>query len=178
MLHSLILDDFLPDFAYWRSWADTRRYRAETNPEDGVSYPGICREVPTYGTRRRLEALMGRSVNLHALFLRLSLEGVSVPHQAHHDGVMGEFSLMLYMNRAEHCRGGTSLIEHIDGEPDPDTWARDTNVPEKWRVVSLTQMRPNRAFIFRSKLWHRAEPVGGFGSSPVDGRLVLTGFFS
>lgn len=178
MLHSVVFDDFLPDYSWWRSWADSRKFRDEVNPVDGVTYPAICREVPTYGTRCRLEALMGRPVNLHSLFLRLSLEGAPCPHQAHHDGAMGDFSLMLYLNRHEHCRGGTSLIEHVDGEPDRDTWERDTNAPEKWRVVSLTQMRPNRAFIFRSTLWHRAEPVGGFGHDVHDGRLVMTGFFS
>lgn len=179
MLHSAVLDDFLPNFSEWRSWADTLTFRPERNEADGVTYPGICTAVPTFGTRNRLAAIMGRPVDLHALFLRLSLEGVHVPHQAHHDGLMGDFSLMLYLNRPEHCRGGTSLIEHVSGtDPDAETWERDTNVPEKWRVISLCQMRANRAFIFRSTLWHRAEPIGGFGTDTTNGRLVLTAFFS
>lgn len=178
MLHSVIYDDFLPNFSEWRSWADTLKFPPVVNEVDGVTYPGICTAVPTFGMRKLLAAVMGREVQLNALFLRLSLAGVSVPHQAHHDAVMGDFSLMLYMNRAEHCRGGTSLIEHVDGEPDVATWERDTNVPEKWRVISLAQMRPNRAFIFRSNLWHRAEPLGGFGADATDGRLVLTAFYS
>lgn len=179
MLHSVILDDFLPDFAGWRAWADGLKFAPERNPVDGVEYPGICTAVPTHGTRVRLSAIMGRPVQLHALFLRLSLEGVHVPHQAHHDADMGDFSLMLYLNRPEHCRGGTSLLEHVSGvDPDVDTWKRDTNRPEQWRVVSLCQMVPNRAFVFRSRLWHRAEPIGGFGTDSANGRLVLTGFFS
>lgn len=179
MLHSLVLDDFLPDFSWWRTWADGRTFVDEVNREDGVTYPAICRDVPTYGARRRIEALMGRPITLHSLFLRLSLGGAPCPHQAHHDGLMGDFSMMLYLNRPEHCRGGTALVEHVSGqEPDEPTWRRDTNTPEKWRTVSLCQMRANRAFLFRSRLWHRAEPIGGFGSTPADGRLVMTGFFS
>lgn len=179
MLHSVILDDFLPDFAGWRSWADGLEYRDEVNPADGVAYPGIYRDVPTFGARARLSAIMGRPIKLHALFLRLSLAGVAVPHQAHHDGLMGDFSMMVYLNRPEHCQGGTSLLEHVSGaEPDADTWQRDTNRPEQWRAVSLCKMVTNRAFVFRSKLWHRAEPVGGFGTDSANGRLVLTGFFS
>jgi hypothetical protein len=178
MLHSMVIDDFLPDFTGWRAWADTCSFRDEVNPADGVSYPAICRDVPTYGTQQRLAAIMGRPVNLHALFLRLSLAGVPVPHQAHHDQAMGDFSLMLYLNRPEHCQGGTALLEHADGEPDEPTWRRDTNTPDKWRVLSLCQMRANSAFIFRSNLWHRAEPIGGFGDSTANGRLVMTGFFS
>lgn len=179
MLHSVILDDFLPDFAGWRAWADGLDYRGEVNPADRVTYPGIFADVPTFGMRSRLSQIMGRPIALHELFLRLSLEGVHVPHQAHHDGLMGAYSCMLYLNRPEHCRGGTSLLEHVSGQdPDVATWERDTNTPEAWRVVSLCQMRANRAFVFRSDLWHRAEPIGGFGTDSANGRLVLTGFFS
>lgn len=176
-LHSLIVDDWLYDFDGWRAWADGLTYASETNPVDNVAYPGIFREVPRWGTQQRLAAFFGPVV-IHALFLRLSLKGVPVPHQAHHDGAMGEYSLMLYLNRPEHCAGGTSLIRHVDGEPDEWTWQRDTNTPEKWQVMSLCEMRANRAFIFRSNLWHRAEPIGGFGSDARDGRLVMTAFFS
>jgi hypothetical protein len=179
MLHSVILDDFLPDFEGWRAWADGLTFRDELNPADGVNYPGICREVPTFGTRARLSAIMGRPVKLHTLFMRLSLEGTPAPHQAHNDAAMGDFSLMVYLNRRKHCQGGTALLEHISGrEPDLETWQRDTNRPHMWREYSLCQMAPNRAFIFRSNLWHRAEPVGGFGTDPANGRLVMTGFFS
>lgn len=178
MLHSMILDDFLSDFAGWRAWADTCKFTDQVNPADAVSYPAICTAVPTYGTIRRLSALMGRPVEITASFLRLSLGGVPVPHQAHHDGLMGDFSCMLYLNRAEHCAGGTSLLEHTSGEePDAQTWERDTNVPQMWRVKSLCEMVPNRAFIFRSTLLHRAEPIGGFGDSVKNGRLVWTTFF-
>jgi hypothetical protein len=178
MLHSVILDDFLPDFASWRAWADGCKFTDESNPADGVTYPAICTAVPTYGTIRRLSAVMGRPIEITASFLRLSLGGAKAPHFAHHDGVMGDFSCMLYLNRPEHCAGGTALLDHVAGKIDEETWARDTNVPEKWRVKSLCEMVPNRAFIFRSTLWHAALPAGGFGSDARDGRLVWTTFYS
>lgn len=177
MLHSLIIDDFLEDFSGWRTWADGCRYTEETNDVDGISYPGICRDLPTYGAIKRLSAIMGQTITLNALFMRLSLAGTPVPHWAHHDGAMGQFSLMVYMNRAEDCQGGTALLRHKDGEPDHGTWLRDTNQPERWQMVSACEMVPNRAFIFRSTLWHSALPIGGFGDSSSNGRLVLTGFF-
>ncbi len=178
MLHSMIIDEFLSDFAGWRAWADTCQFTDQVNPADGVTYPAIFKDVPTYGTIQRLSAIMGRQISLNALFMRLSVLGCPCPHQAHHDAVMGDFSLMLYMSRAEHCRGGTALLEHVGGQIDADTWHRDTNVVEKWRVLSLCEMQPNRAFIFRSQLWHRAEPVNGFGTDAINGRLVMTAFFS
>jgi hypothetical protein len=182
--HSIIIDDFLPDFDGWREWADTAKYDPIENPVDGVVYPGICTAIPSFGTQQRLSLVMGTNVKVRTLFMRLSLEGIAVPHQAHTDAVMGEFSLMLYLNRAEHCRGGTSLVRHVSGmDSHPTTpeqvalWEQDTNAPDRWSIYSMAEMKPNRAFIFRSDLFHRAEPIGGFGAGPTNGRLVLTAFF-
>jgi hypothetical protein len=117
--------------------------------------------------------------------MRLSLADVPVPHQAHTDTVMGDFSMMLYMNRAEHCQGGTSLVRHVTGmDTDPideesqKVWLRDTNIPEMWTPYTRCEMRTNRAFIFRANLMHRAEPLGGFGTDATNGRLVMTAFFN
>lgn len=183
-LHSLIVDDFLPDFEGWRAWADGCQYGDERNEVDGVSYPLICREVPRWGMQQRLQAVMGAPVDIRALFLRLSPAGVPVPHQAHNDASMGRFSCMVYLNRPEHCRGGTALVRHLTGfdaqptsEAQAALWRRDMNKPDHWLPYLTCEMRPNRAFIFRADLMHRAEPIGGFGSTPRDARLVMTAFF-
>lgn len=184
ILHSLIMDDFMPHFEVWREWADTLNYTAETNPVDGVSYPGIFAAVPTYGIHTRLEAVLRSRVKINALFMRLSLKGVPAPHQAHSDSSMGMYSLMVYLNRPEHCVGGTSLVKHSSGfSAEPLTqeqyalWVSDHSTPDKWEITSLCEMKANRAFIFRSDLLHRAEPLGGFGTDATNGRLVLTCFF-
>lgn len=183
--HSIVIDDFLPDFKGWRSWADTLGYSGVVNPADGVEYPGIYSKVPTWGMQQRLSMIMGTGVSINLVFLRLSLEGVQVPHYAHTDKVMGQFSCMVYMNRGQHCKGGTALVRHVDGmdsnpaNPDEEAiWQRDTNRPEKWSAYSMCEMKPNRAFIFRADLMHAALPEGGFGSDSTDGRLVLTAFFN
>lgn len=181
-LHSQIIDDFLPGFDVWRGMADRVEYRDVVSPTDGVTYPGI---VDLSGLKMDFAGLladvMGRPVTVNHLFLRLSLAGSKPPHWAHHDGLMGQYSLMVYLNRPEHCAGGTALLEHADewcdGPPDDATWLRDTNDPDMWRIVSRCPMVTNRAFIFRANLWHAALPLGGFGSGPEDGRLVLTAFF-
>lgn len=174
--HSMIIDEFLPDFDDFRAWADVQSYGPVINPADGVEYPGICKSVPVFGTRVRLQAIMGQPVNIRTAFMRLSLEGSRAPHQAHNDALMGQYSLMLYLNRAEHCRGGTSLVRHVSGD-DISYWHTDHSDPDKWQVYSMAEMQPNRAFIFRAELFHRAEPIGGFGNDPANGRLVFTCFF-
>ena len=117
--------------------------------------------------------------------MRLSPQFTVAPHQAHTDTLMGNFSLMLYLNRLEDCEGGTSFVIHkealIDSSPINDkqlkVWQRDTNTPEAWQIKDVSQMIPNRACIFDANLMHRAEPIGGFGDNSQNARLVLTAFY-
>lgn len=174
-----ILDNYLPPelFAKLREHCDGLSYEGVTNPVDGVFYPGISLEIPDY-----VKPYFGHP---KFMFMRLSLAGVPVPHQAHTDTVMGQLSLMFYLNRQEHARGGTSLVRHLETGmiTDPQTveeeqiWKRDTNIPRAWEIYEISKMQPNRAVVFPANLMHRAEPLGGFGSTPQDGRLVLTAFY-
>lgn len=177
MLHSMIIDDFSDRFHEIRNFADSADFSGYTNPVDGVVYPGICDDVPDFDVIERLKFVIG-DFESHVSFMRLSVDGCNPPHWAHHDGIMGKYSMMLYLNRKEHCAGGTALLEHVDGDPSPEVWARDTNRPDSWRTNSVCQMKPNRAFIFRSSLWHAALPMGGFGKDATDGRLLYTVFCS
>jgi hypothetical protein len=179
-----VIDNFTPNWNSLRAYADSATYADVVNPVDGVAYPGICRDLPAYVTDD-IKARLG-SINIKALFMRLSLKGVKAPHQAHTDSTMGNYSLMLYMNREKDSTGGTSLVRHIETGIESDIgltearrriWLRDTNRAEKWSVTKLAWMQPNRAFIFPAHMMHRAEPVGGFGNNSKNGRLVLTAFF-
>lgn len=174
-----IIDDFLPPdvFARLREHCDTIKYSGVVNPVDGVVYPDISVDIPDY-----VRVFFGSA---KTLFMRLSLAGVKAPHQAHTDTLMGERSLMLYLTRLEYCKGGTSLVEHIEtgmfSDPRNDqelkAWQRDTNNPYVWKVYEMAEMLPNRLVSFDACLMHRAEPVGGFGTNAQNGRLVLTAFY-
>lgn len=174
-----IIDDFLPRdiFELLRRHCDVISYRGVVNPIDGVVYPDISVDIP-----KQVVSFLGRP---KTVFMRLSLAGVKAPHQAHTDTLMGKQSLMLYITRQEHCKGGTSLVKHIETGmvSDPKTaeeeavWKRDTNNPRAWMVYDLAMMQPNRAAIFDASLMHRAEPLGGFGTDSKNGRLVLTAFY-
>lgn len=184
--HGVTIDGFLSDFDAVRAFADQAEYE-DLPASDGVTYPGICVELPDWlldEVLRFMFGWLGRKPEKPLIFMRASPEGVMAPHQAHSDERMGRWSLMVYLNRAEHCQGGTALVRHRDtgmAESDPslaDVWARDTNDPAAWEVTYMAEMAPNRAFVFPAPMMHRAEPVGGFGSTREDMRLVLTGFFS
>lgn len=185
---SIVLDNFFDDFPRIRRWADEAEYRDVVNPGDGVLYPGICELVPEHVADEmvgKVESVMGFRIFPEAIFARLSTLGSRAPHQAHTDATMGQYSLMIYLNRPEHCAGGTSLLRNRETgeESNPvdeyglTVWKRDCNIPMAWDKTLMCGMKPNRAFIFPAGLYHRAEPIGGFGKDARDGRLVLTMFF-
>lgn len=174
-----IIDDFLPAdiFAALRRHCDHVSYAGVTNPVDGVLYPNISLDIPA-----AVVEFLGKP---KTAFMRLSLKGVKAPHQAHTDTLMGDRSLMLYLSRVEHCKGGTALVQHIPtgmysdpfDEEEEEIWKRDTNQPDCWEIYEMADMQPNRAVFFNAHLMHRAEPVGGFGTDAKNGRLVLTAFY-
>ena len=103
----------------------------------------------------------------------------------HTDDSMGSLSFMLYLNRNEHCIGGTSFVAHkktgLNSAPtnqkQVEVWRQDTNNFDAWAITGMCPMVENRAAIFEASKMHRALPVGGFGKGAEDGRLVLTMFF-
>lgn len=182
MLHSMILDSFLEDFPIVRGWADQARYENSTNPYDSLEYHGIATECPTEALRRALVRWFHPGVKLVHSMVRLSMKGAPIPYQAHADAFMGSrFTVINYLNRAEHCMGGTSLLRHRASgavkEGDAGGWKADENNPAAWEVLMTAPMAENRAFIYRSDLLHRSDPLGGFGTTKQDGRLVLIGLF-
>jgi len=186
-----IIDGFLSvrTYADLREYADISKFSDIKNEFDGVVYPKICVEIPDHVREEilaKLETWKGSKITGETMFMRQSPLGVECPHKVHSDLSMGRYSLMLYLNRLEHCAGGTSFVSHIDtGIAYHPVWpgfvdiiTAHQNLDESWQVREIAHMIPNRAVIFDAGALHRAEPIGGFGSTPQDTRLVLTCFFS
>ena len=186
---AVIIDDFLDDFESFRSRMVASSYEGETNPADGVFYPGISRNVPDHVWSEivyKLSKIMNSGIDVTFLFCRISTDGMEAPHQAHHDRCMGDFTALIYLNDAKDCQGGTELVEHIEtglsydtvGEDEAELWRRDCNTPRAWKVREMVDMRPNRMMIIEAREMHRANPTGGFGVDSLSGRLVLLCFFN
>jgi hypothetical protein len=186
----LVNDRFLKDFNGVRDYADTANYVDVVSPVDNVTYPGINAELPVVlkaEVLEKLAAIHGQSVVPNHMFMRLSPQGVRAPHQAHTDSTMGQYTLILYMNRLAHVSGGTSLVKHRATGMESDLnltkslhahWERDTNNYNAWSITKMVAMQPNRAFVFPSHMMHRAEPLDGFGFHKKNARLVLTCFYN
>lgn len=177
----IVLDDFLPDYDAFRASVNDLEFGDLVNPVDNVVYPNICTNISVRNeVEQRIKNLFGNHVNMRFLFMRLSLAGVYAPHQAHSDDSMGTVSLMLYLSEG----GETTFLRHKETgyERNPGTedfvklWERDTNDPEAWEIHDRCVMKHNRACFFDADMLHRAEPVGGFGDSVENGRLVMTAF--
>lgn len=183
----MIVDNFLKTFDilldHARAEAD---YTGIENPVDGIVYPDVTADIPQVcldEIQQCLDKVMGRRVNIKTIFMRLTSKNThGAPHQAHNDSVMGDFTLLLYLNDGP---GGTSFVKHretgMDAQPETmdeyDAWVRDTNVPDAWEITEMVYMKENRANIIEAERMHRAEPIGGFGDGPANGRIVLTAFF-
>tara|TARA_R110002096_G_scaffold57029_1_gene144984 strand:+ start:287 stop:859 length:573 start_codon:yes stop_codon:yes gene_type:complete len=183
-----IVDGFITEFDAFRRFLDGVEYAGMVNPADDVFYPGVSDDIPPYVEKcvnAAITKAAGFEVDIKCQFLRLSVDGVKAPHQAHNDKLMSEYLCIHYLNRPADCQGGTSFVRHIetgmDGQPESDAeleaWERDHSTPEAWEVLLMCEMKENRAFIYPAEAMHRAEPVGGFGGGAADGRLVMVTFF-
>jgi hypothetical protein len=172
--------NFFEDFPEFRHYLDHISYEGVVNPADGVFYPGVSLEIPEY-FRTQVEMAIGKP---KYLFLRLSPEGITNPNGAHTDDLMAKYGMIIYLNRQEHCQGGTALITHESGmNTSPKTpeevalWERDKKNPDKWTIDAMYEMEENKAVIIPCNHFHRSEPVDGFGDVPRNARLVMVGFF-
>lgn len=182
--YGLIIDEFLSpaDFMALRNFADVAAFTSIENPQDGIVYPEVLAIQDEIGIAHKLSLIMGSHVRLRLTVLRRSRADIPAPQQAHDDVAIHSsmYSMILYMNMPEDCRGGTSLLRHIPTGIEVGAnsgWEQDQNIPDKWESVVMAPMRTNRCFIFPSCLIHRSEPVGGFGYTPKDARLVLACLF-
>ena len=182
-----VYDDFIDGFDELKEYAKTCEFKDEVNPIDGVTYPYICKEIPESIKREIIENLnkfKGAEVENPVIFMRMSPKNVPVPHVAHTDISMGQYSLMLYINVDDTC--ATSFLRHIPTgiayQPVLDGFVKivqeDMNNVDAWAAYQRVFAKENRAAIFDAGCIHRAEPIGGCGEDQSDARIVLTCFFS
>jgi hypothetical protein len=181
----ITIDNYLQSYDKLKQYSKTAEFKDIQNPFDGVIYPLICADIPEEVKTEiftELSLFLGRPIKNQTLFMRMSPKNKKQPHKFHNDISMGKFSFMLYMQTVDGA--GTGLARHETGMIRPENQQqeqiaiRDTNANEKWEVYKVVEMVENRAAIFDASLFHVALPIGGFGESQEDARIVLTCFFS
>lgn len=178
-----IRDDFFRDIVAVRAAALAMPFGDVTNQQDGVVYPGISAPPRAVAAEFQdgVEFLMGRDIAPRAVFCRATYGDMVARNKIHSDLIMGTYAAHVYLSPEWPDGAGTSFftnkelgMRHRPGVP--PGWVRP-NHPEDWEKYCSVQAKPNRMLIHRGDAWHLAEPVGGWGSSPADGRLVITMFF-
>jgi hypothetical protein len=183
-----IFDDFFPDPEAARAAIVSGPFLDFKSPWDGVSYPGINKEIPEeikHFVVKRLSEILGAPVEPAVIFARLTSKNTSEsPHQIHSDRLMAEFSAHVYISKHWPMGAGTSFWAH---ESEGRRHTEDTDVElvqedmkdlSKWIQVFTAQGDFNRLVVHDASFWHCAEPVGGWGETAEDGRVVLTCFFN
>jgi len=179
------IDGFINSYSELKSLSKICQFQDIENPYDGVIYPSIFMDIPNHireDIGSKLFDMFGE-VKINALFMRMSQAGVHVPHMAHTDNSMGDYSLMLYL--FDNPGSGTAMLKHkasgIAYAPEDENYLdgliEDMNSPGAWDITDIAVARENKALIFKADRFHCALPVGGFGETQEDARIVLTAFF-
>ena len=183
--HIAVFDDFFTDPNSVLDNIILGEFSDVESPFDGVTYPALQLK-PNVDLKPVIEKILGEKIFVVTTFARLTSSAQpAAPNQIHPDTVMSTHALLIYVSKDWAEGHGTSFWSHGKWGPSHDPRVqdnqelqRDSNDESKWLRKSLVQGAFNRALFYDSKLFHRAEPVGGFGSGPADGRIVLTCFFN
>ena len=193
----IVVDDFLDDAMPLREAALRLTYPEQQgmysgrNSQERINIEGLSEQV----SRLVNEPLVPLGTPQSHGKCRISLAGDERRANVHVDP--SHWSGILYLNRGEHCRGGTEFFRHIrtntDRAPYSDEEAGSFGFPSakamvdsileqdgmdasKWELTMRVPMRFNRLVLLRPWLWHTAGE--NFGDSLENGRLVYLMFFA
>ncbi|MEP3049953.1 MAG: DUF6445 family protein [Erythrobacter sp.] len=193
----LVIDDFLESPDEMRNQAIGLEYHDQPGPYIGRNSKQHA-QLP--GLDQYVSSLVGE--NLKPIEPRQS-HGKFRITLAEHDGVPAihndpsQWSGILYLTKPEHCQGGTEFFRHketnLESSPINDQVAQDWGFSSQSEVIDSTlgkdaknhdawektmeiPMRYNRLLLLRPWLFHTSGP--GFGTSPENGRLIYTMFFT
>jgi hypothetical protein len=192
--HTLLqIDHFAPDAERIRADVIAQGFTTETGP-DGMEYIGICkRQVPHW--HELIAQAIERPIKARMSFFRLNLAG-ELPHSwVHSDGLCDRFAAVLYLNPPHQCKGGTAFWRHsalrLDEMPSeqqlgerglPVDWfngmmTREWKDLTYWEQNGFIGMQFNRLISYPTSRFHSRYPFEGFGTGPLDGRLVWCCFY-
>lgn len=156
---------------------------------DGITYPGIAQPIPQWIQKQvicSLRNIFNEPLCINHMFARYTSPAIpAAPNKIHADTIMGEFAAHIYLSKDWPSDSGTSFWSHeLFGDAHdakthtPDAVNAAANDHTQWQHKFTVPGKFNRMLLHDAKLWHCAEPVGGWGVGPASARLVLTTFFS
>ena len=111
-------------------------------------------------------------------FIRKSPKYQDEPNFIHHDGMMGDITAILFLNKEYPDESGTVFYENIDTK---EAYCRDitqVNDGKSFRETMRVKMRYNRLLVFPSRLYHSRSLEENFGEDDNNSRLVQVLFLN
>lgn len=188
----LVVDDFFKHPEEIRELALNKEFFDFTGPDGGV-YPNTTYvDFPI----EEVWTLFKQPIVPVLSVFRLAYES-DVPHNpVHSDTGYGEYAGVVYLNSPDQGPSGTAFWTHLDSGADrlPNNCLgllptqitnplgrkliNDWGNMDKWKQTGYVSSKFNRALFYRSSMIHSRFPFRGFGSTPIDGRLILALFFN
>lgn len=193
----IVVDDFYRDPSAVRNLAIDAAYK---RPPQG-SFPGwqSLQEFITPALVSKLETLVGQPISIDRSQysfgrFRYTVQSLESRPDIHID--KPDWTGVLYLTSANHCRGGTGFFRHLatayeggltdselvkEGFLDLEDFERRVILPDRfqmdaWEKTSEVEMKFNRLVLFRGRyLFH--SPTEFFGDSIATGRLTQNFFF-
>jgi hypothetical protein len=186
-LNLCIVDDFLDAPQELRDWAIAKGFKNEVSPVDGLTYRGVCANVPwifDHEVAIRLNFILQRGIYPYLSFVRLTVENLAT-RWIHIDSMYATHACVIYLSPSYPRNAGTILFEHpnftLDGPLTPEIikmWDDDCNIPERWDEIGRIPMKFNRVAIYPTNTFHAPAPMHGFGTNEENGRMSYTMFFN
>jgi hypothetical protein len=188
----MVVDDFFECPEELRSWALLKGFKEEISPADGVAYRGVCKDPPWVFKNEaevRLSYLMRSPASIQLAFLRLAMKDINpTKTTVHLDPLYAQYLATVYLNPPGEFPfwSGTHMFRHaatkleitLTTQDEADTWEQDCNNLGAWQITGIAVQEWNRVVILPTDHFHAAMPIGGFGSTPEDGRMVFVAFFN
>lgn len=181
----IIIDNFIDSYPELKQLSLNCEFGDVKSPYDGITYPHIFMDIPENiqaEVTEKIEEIFG-NVDVK-MFMRMSPKGVMAPNIAHADNAMGQYTFIMYL--FDNDDAGTALLRHLEtgatyvpaSKEYLNVLLSDSNNLGAWSIVDRSYARQNRAMIFDSERFHCSLPIGGFGDSQSDARIVLVAFFT
>ena len=181
-LSHIVVDDFLDDPVMARELVMNLNFEAPPDPKHGViSFNGKIPQALMEQMRPKIEELLSKKIEYHPRS-KCALTFAHTPTNSvcHVDGGdnmrMFNWTVIVYLNLPEQCRGGTSLFRHratghVCNKNGVEYYASDFSDSAKWELLEEVGMKFNRALLLPAWLFHSLSFT--FGDSVENARMTL-----
>lgn len=177
-----VVDDFLDNPLDARNELLKQNFEAPPNPKTGViSFNSPIPNGLLDELNPKITSVLSKRIEFHPRSkCAATYESVPLQQVCHVDGgdnmIMFNWTVVLFLNLPEQCRGGTRLFRHLPtghnyNKLGMSHYVEDIRDESKWEMVEEVQMKFNRALFLPAWLFHSLAFT--FGDTIENARLTV-----